>query len=183
MMIITRDLLIMPSENKYTFEDALKWFNEAFPAGTAAIEEVWAVCPKDDWRIWFAVSVVSFEARQKLAWLFAGQALRYAAGATDIRAHVNSKDWQEANGSAASAANVAAKAASAAEDALANDAASLSALAAAYAHETASTANTAFEDFDAHVQAANTARVEQVAWVWKEILQAKKSTDNRQCNE
>ena len=79
--------------------EARNWFVAMFPAGTD-LRTAWAACPRDDWRIYFALRQMSKERVVAFGWWCAGQAFRYAAiGApvlTQFAGNVTPQNWREA---------------------------------------------------------------------------------------
>ena len=79
--------------------EARNWFAATFPNG-ASLREAWAACPRDDWRIYFALRQMSKERVVAFGWWCAGQAFRYAAiGApalTQFSGNVTPQNWREA---------------------------------------------------------------------------------------
>lgn len=76
-MKITRYLLEKMHSGERACEFGLIWFADNFPDG-GEIEEVWKKCYNEIWKIWFACNYLQGDKLAKLAFKFAGQAMRFA---------------------------------------------------------------------------------------------------------
>jgi hypothetical protein len=76
-----------------------RWFKSTFPKeqypNGASLRVAWRACPRDDWRVWFALNWLPIEQVQGLAWRFAGQAMRLA-GIDEYADNVTADNWKEA---------------------------------------------------------------------------------------
>ena len=96
--ITAKTLKRMPSGAR-ACKSPRRWFKATFPKEQyptgVSLRVAWDACPRDDWRVWFALNWLPIEQVQGLAWKFAGQAMRLA-GIEEYADNVTADNWEEA---------------------------------------------------------------------------------------